>query len=117
MIEFRGAGQAEFSERLDTVIDIYTAAMRPPTDQITGRKAIMRNHGTYPYFQCYFAELRGGPETPDVPSAFAEVPAPGEVRGEVRAAGDVPTLSERRRWFTASTPGTSPGNGMDADPN
>ena len=106
MIEFRGAGQAEFTERLDTVIDIYTAAMRPPTDQITGRKAIMRNHGTYPYFQCYFAELRGGPETPDAPSAFAEVPGAG-----------VPTLNERRRWFTASAPGTSPSNGMGTDPN
>ncbi|NRQ37669.1 GNAT family N-acetyltransferase [Nonomuraea sp. NN258] len=58
MIEFRGAGPAEFSERLDSVIDIYTAAMNPPPDQITGRKTIMRNHGTYPLFQCYFAELR-----------------------------------------------------------
>ncbi|MEU7833266.1 GNAT family N-acetyltransferase [Nonomuraea sp. NPDC049129] len=62
MIEFRGAGQAEFTEHLDTVIGIYAAAMRPPADQITGRKAIMRNHGTYPYFQCYFAELRGESE-------------------------------------------------------
>ncbi|MEV0312680.1 GNAT family N-acetyltransferase [Nonomuraea fuscirosea] len=58
MIEFRGAGPAEFTERLETVIDIYAAAMKPPVDQIAGRKTIMRNHGTYPYFQCYFAELR-----------------------------------------------------------
>ncbi|WP_308164762.1 GNAT family N-acetyltransferase [Nonomuraea sediminis] len=58
MIEFRGAGPAEFVEKLDTVLDIYTAAMRPPADQINGRKAIMRNHATYPHFQCYFAELR-----------------------------------------------------------
>ncbi|MEV5324185.1 GNAT family N-acetyltransferase [Nonomuraea fastidiosa] len=58
MIEFRGAGPAQFTERLDTVIDIYTAAMNPPLDQITGRQTIMRNHATYPYFQCYFAELR-----------------------------------------------------------
>jgi ribosomal protein S18 acetylase RimI-like enzyme len=63
VIEFRGAGPAEFAERLDTVIDIYTAAMHPPVDQITGRRAIMRNHGTYPNFQCYFAELRDPPET------------------------------------------------------
>ncbi|MGW0803011.1 GNAT family N-acetyltransferase [Nonomuraea sp. NPDC002799] len=64
MIEFRGAGPAEFGKRLDTVIDIYAAAMNPPADQIGGRKAIMRNHGTYPYFQCYFAELRDiSPET------------------------------------------------------
>ncbi|MFC5830735.1 GNAT family N-acetyltransferase [Nonomuraea insulae] len=58
MIEFRGAGPAEFTERLETVIGIYTAAMNPPEDQITGRKTIMRNHGTYPHFQCYFAEMR-----------------------------------------------------------
>jgi ribosomal protein S18 acetylase RimI-like enzyme len=57
VIEFRGAGPAEFGERLETVIGIYTAAMNPPEDQITGRKTIMRNHGTYPHFQCYFAEL------------------------------------------------------------
>ncbi|WP_327085955.1 GNAT family N-acetyltransferase [Nonomuraea sp. NBC_01738] len=58
MIEFRGAGPSEFTERLDTVIDIYTAAMRPPPEQVTGRKSIMHNHGTYPRFQCYFAEFR-----------------------------------------------------------
>ncbi|MET9240211.1 GNAT family N-acetyltransferase [Nonomuraea sp. NPDC051941] len=58
MIEFRGAGPAEFVERLDTVIDVYAAAMNPPADQINGRKTIMRNHATYPHFQCYFAELR-----------------------------------------------------------
>ncbi|GGP07872.1 GNAT family N-acetyltransferase [Nonomuraea glycinis] len=61
MIEFRGAGPIEFGERLDTVIDIYSAAMRPPADQLPGRKAIMRNHGIYPYFQCYFAEWRDAP--------------------------------------------------------
>ncbi|MET8992911.1 GNAT family N-acetyltransferase [Nonomuraea wenchangensis] len=64
MIEFRGAGPAEFTERLDTVIGIYTAAMRPPADQIAGRKTIMRNHATYPYFQCYFAELRDSSLSP-----------------------------------------------------
>ncbi|SDI03249.1 GNAT family N-acetyltransferase [Nonomuraea jiangxiensis] len=58
MIEFRGAGPAEFTEQLETVIGIYTAAMNPPAEQIAGRKTIMRNHGTYPHFQCYFAELR-----------------------------------------------------------
>ncbi|NUW31321.1 GNAT family N-acetyltransferase [Nonomuraea sp. SMC257] len=38
--------------------------MRPPADQITGRRSIMRNHGMYPRFQCYFAELRGEPAVP-----------------------------------------------------
>jgi len=64
VIEFRGAGPAEFTERLDTVIDVYTAAMNPPPEQIAGRKTIMRNHTTYHHFQAYLAELRdlpGGP--------------------------------------------------------
>ncbi|MFI7700980.1 GNAT family N-acetyltransferase [Nonomuraea sp. NPDC049480] len=64
MIEFRGAGPAEFTERLEAVIDVYTAAMNPPRDQITGRKSIMRNHATYPLFQCYFAELRNSSPAP-----------------------------------------------------
>ncbi|WP_312888013.1 GNAT family N-acetyltransferase [Nonomuraea rhodomycinica] len=80
MIEFRGAGPAEFDERLDTVIDIYTAAMRPPADQITGRRSIMRNHGMYPRFQCYFAELRGEPAVP-VPVPW---PGAGPGAGPVR---------------------------------
>ncbi|MGI5270728.1 GNAT family N-acetyltransferase [Nonomuraea sp. CA-218870] len=62
MIEFRGAGPEEFTERLDTVMDVYTAAMRPPADLVAGRRAIMRNHATYPFFQCYFAERRDAPE-------------------------------------------------------
>ncbi|MFG2072662.1 Acetyltransferase (GNAT) family protein [Nonomuraea maritima] len=66
MIEFRGAGPAEFADRLEAVIGIYAAAMRPPTDQIAGRMSIMRTHGTYPYFQCYFAELRHSSSEPDI---------------------------------------------------
>ncbi|MEV0592699.1 GNAT family N-acetyltransferase [Nonomuraea cavernae] len=81
MIEFRGAGPDEFGERLDTVIDIYTAAMRPPADQISGRASIMRNHGTYPYFQCYFAELRA----PDY-EISANAPGSHGARGSGRGA-------------------------------
>ncbi|MEU6997641.1 GNAT family N-acetyltransferase [Nonomuraea sp. NPDC046570] len=60
MIELREAGPVEFAARLDPVIEIYTAAMHPPVDQITGRKSIMRNHGTYPAFRCLFAEAADG---------------------------------------------------------
>ncbi|MDR8413454.1 GNAT family N-acetyltransferase [Nonomuraea sp. 3-1Str] len=87
MIEFRGAGPAEFDERLDTVIGIYTAAMRPPAEQVTGRRTIMRNHGMYPRFQCYFAELRDaavhrgpghGSPAPVVGFAYGFHGAPGQ---------------------------------------
>ncbi|WP_219507208.1 GNAT family N-acetyltransferase [Nonomuraea ceibae] len=86
MIEFRGAGPAEFAERLDTVIGIYTAAMRPPAEQIAGRTTIMRNHGTYPYFQCYFAELHDSPRTASplvVGFAYGFRGAPGQWWHEV----------------------------------
>ncbi|WP_084956760.1 GNAT family N-acetyltransferase [Thermoactinospora rubra] len=59
MIELSGAGPAEFADRLDEVIDIYAAAMRPPVEQLPGRKAIMRGHAAYPAFRCLFAELYG----------------------------------------------------------
>ncbi|MEV0229017.1 GNAT family N-acetyltransferase [Nonomuraea sp. NPDC050786] len=71
MIEFRGAGPAEFTERLETVIDIYAAAMNPPAEQINGRKTIMRNHATYPHFQCYFAELRDSSVSSPLTVGFA----------------------------------------------
>ncbi|NUW39948.1 GNAT family N-acetyltransferase [Nonomuraea rhodomycinica] len=54
--------------------------MRPPADQITGRRSIMRNHGMYPRFQCYFAELRGEPAVP-VPVPW---PGAGPGAGPVR---------------------------------
>ena len=60
VIELREAGPVEFAARLDSVIEIYLAAMRPPADQIAGRQSIMRGHGTYPEFRCLFAELADG---------------------------------------------------------
>ncbi|MFI6477965.1 GNAT family N-acetyltransferase [Nonomuraea sp. NPDC050663] len=59
MIELRGAEAAEFDTRLDEVIDVYAQAMRAPVEQLPGRKSIMRSHGSYPAFQCLFAELYG----------------------------------------------------------
>ncbi|MET8143237.1 GNAT family N-acetyltransferase [Sphaerisporangium sp. NPDC005288] len=60
MIELRHAGPQEFAASLDTVIDIYTVAMRPPGDQLSGRQSIMRNHATYPDFTCLLAETTDG---------------------------------------------------------
>ncbi len=56
MIELRRVGSAQFTSALDTVLAIYTAAMKPPSDQLSGRIAIMRNHATYPNFVCMLAE-------------------------------------------------------------
>ncbi|MEV7970107.1 GNAT family N-acetyltransferase [Sphaerisporangium sp. NPDC088356] len=60
MIELRRAGPEGFVSALDIVIDIYTAAMRPPVDQLSGRQGIMRNHATFPDFTCLFAENTDG---------------------------------------------------------
>ncbi|GGL09285.1 acetyltransferase [Sphaerisporangium melleum] len=60
MIELRRAGPEEFAASIATVIDIYTVAMRPPDDQLSGRQSIMRHHATYPDFTCLLAEEADG---------------------------------------------------------
>ncbi|MEV0584747.1 GNAT family N-acetyltransferase [Nonomuraea sp. NPDC050310] len=59
MIELRDAGPAEFARRLDEVVGVYAAAMRPPGEQLPGRTAIMRSHTAYPAFRGLLAELHG----------------------------------------------------------
>jgi ribosomal protein S18 acetylase RimI-like enzyme len=96
VIELRRVGSAEFSAALDTVLGIYTAAMRPPSDQLSGRVAIMQNHATYPDFVCVFAEA---PEI--VGFAYGFHGAPGQWWHDVvrRALEDRagPRVSEA--WF------------------
>ncbi|MFC7643506.1 hypothetical protein ACFQX6_23930 [Streptosporangium lutulentum] len=60
MIGLRRVAPDEFTLRLDSVLDVYTAAMNPPSDQLSGRKAIMRNHAIHPGFTCLFAESADG---------------------------------------------------------
>jgi ribosomal protein S18 acetylase RimI-like enzyme len=60
VIELRRAGPEGFNAELNTVIDLYTAAMRPPVDQLKGRQSIMRNHATFPDFTCLFAQTPDG---------------------------------------------------------
>ena len=59
MIELRDAGPAEFARRLDEVVGVYAAAMRPPGEQLPGRTAIMRSHTAYPAFRGLLAERDG----------------------------------------------------------
>ncbi|WP_157520932.1 GNAT family N-acetyltransferase [Herbidospora daliensis] len=60
MIEMRRVGPESFTSELRTVLGIYTAAMRPPPDQLSGRLAIMRNHTTYPAFAGVLATTESG---------------------------------------------------------
>lgn len=56
MIRLRRIGPVQFTNVLETVLGIYTAAMHPPSEQLTGRMSIMRNHAAYPDFACLLAE-------------------------------------------------------------
>ncbi|MDP9861773.1 MULTISPECIES: GNAT family N-acetyltransferase [Streptosporangium] len=60
MIGLRRVGPDEFTTRLDAVLEIYTAAMNPPVDQLPGRRTIMGNHALHPGFACLFAERSDG---------------------------------------------------------
>ncbi|WP_232326324.1 GNAT family N-acetyltransferase [Microbispora sp. ATCC PTA-5024] len=96
MIQLRRVGPDTFITVIDTVLDIYTEAMRPPTDQLTGRLAIMRNHATYPDFVCLLAE------SPDIVGfAYGFHGAPGQWWHDVvrRALQDQAGTRAAQRWF------------------
>jgi ribosomal protein S18 acetylase RimI-like enzyme len=44
-------GPGEFAVRLDQLIAVYAAAMRPPSELLTGRKSIMARHAANPGFR------------------------------------------------------------------
>lgn len=50
--------QRAFSRRLGAVLDVYTAAMHPPPDQLPGRRTIIERHMAYPGFRVIVAEQR-----------------------------------------------------------
>ncbi|SDG83515.1 Acetyltransferase (GNAT) family protein [Sinosporangium album] len=91
-------GADEFTARLGSVIYIYSAAMRPPTDQISGRKCIMRNHSAYPDFTCVLAEL---PDRTPVGFAYGFHGAPGQWWHDVISRSVVELLGEESayEWF------------------
>ena len=42
---------AEFTARLDQLVAVYAAAMRPPTELLAGRRTIMAGHAGHPGFR------------------------------------------------------------------
>jgi ribosomal protein S18 acetylase RimI-like enzyme len=98
VIELRRVGPEEFSRALETVVEIYAAAMRPPADQLTGRAAIMRNHATYPDFTCRFAETADGEI---VGFGYGFHGAPGQWWHDVvrRALAERASDDSAREWF------------------
>jgi GNAT superfamily N-acetyltransferase len=53
----------EFTARLDQLIRVYAAAMRPPADMLPGRRSIMIGHAIYPGFRALTAAENGSGET------------------------------------------------------
>jgi ribosomal protein S18 acetylase RimI-like enzyme len=50
---------AEFTARLDQLIAVYAAAIRPPAEQLAGRRPIMVAHASYPGFRALAAVIDG----------------------------------------------------------
>jgi ribosomal protein S18 acetylase RimI-like enzyme len=53
---------AEFTARLDQLIAVYAAAMRPPAEMLTGRRSIMVGHAIQPGFRALVATENGSGE-------------------------------------------------------
>jgi ribosomal protein S18 acetylase RimI-like enzyme len=54
--QLRELDARDFLNRRDDLLGIYAAAMRPPPEQLPGRRAIMERHATYPRFRALVAE-------------------------------------------------------------
>jgi GNAT superfamily N-acetyltransferase len=74
--ELQDFGKARFLAELDALIDVYAAAMRPPPQQMPGRRAIMERHGSFPSFRCVAMTVPDGAAGPaGLPGPAAGRPA------------------------------------------
>lgn len=55
----RVVDQVSFLARLDALIDVYTLAMRPPPEQLAGRRSIMERHARHPAFRAVIVAAGG----------------------------------------------------------
>jgi len=53
----------EFTARLDRLITVYAATMRPPAEMLPGRRSIMVGHAAYPGFRALTAAEDGSGDT------------------------------------------------------
>jgi len=84
--ELREFGRARFLAELDGLLALYAAAMRPPPEQVPGRRAIMERHTQFPSFRCVAVILPAGVADVTGSGAGTGGPAPRAVTG---ARGDV----------------------------
>jgi ribosomal protein S18 acetylase RimI-like enzyme len=55
----RAIDRASFLARLDALIDVYALAMRPPSEQLAGRRTIMQRHAGHPAFRAVIVAAGG----------------------------------------------------------
>ena len=79
--ELREFGRERFLAELDGLLALYAAAMRPPPEQIPGRRAIMERHTQFPSFRCVTVTLPAGAAGVAGPGAGTAGPAPRAVTG------------------------------------
>jgi GNAT superfamily N-acetyltransferase len=77
--ELLDIGKARFLAELDMLVEVYAAAMRPPREQVPGRRAIMERHTQFPSFRAVVVAAPAGPGAPPG-SGNGPGPAPGNGR-------------------------------------
>lgn len=78
-------GKARFLAELDTLVEVYAAAMRPPREQVPGRRAIMERHTQFPSFRAVV--VTAPPSAPPT----GDGPPPG--RGPEHSSGRLPIIA------------------------
>ncbi|MEU5881729.1 GNAT family N-acetyltransferase [Spirillospora sp. NPDC047279] len=69
--KLREIDERGFRRRLNAILDVYAAAMRPPFEQLPGRHTIMERHAAYPGFRAFVGEGRGSFLSPVTVAGFA----------------------------------------------
>jgi GNAT superfamily N-acetyltransferase len=81
-------GKARFLAELDTLVEVYAAAMRPPREQVPGRRAIMERHTQFPSFRAVVVTAPGAPpgsgDGPGPPSGRGPLPGSRQSPGSGR---------------------------------
>lgn len=80
--ELLDIGKARFLAELDTLVEVYAAAMRPPREQIPGRRAIMERHTQFPSFRAVVVTAPAAPGVPGTGGGWpsGSGPPPGSGR-------------------------------------
>jgi ribosomal protein S18 acetylase RimI-like enzyme len=73
-LSVREESPGEFTARLDQLIRVYAAAMRPSADMLPGRRSIMIGHAAYPGFRALTVAENGSGETVGFGYGFRGVP-------------------------------------------